>query len=181
MPIYRINNQTPSIHSTVYISSNATIIGNVTIGENSSIWFNCVLRGDCDAIIIGKNTNIQDMTMCHEDYGKPLTIGDGVTIGHQCVVHGCTIEDECLIGMGSIVMNGARIGRGSIIAAGSVILENTEIPPFSLVAGIPGKIKRQFDESVLELIKLPADNYSQRALDYASDKLEKIEREICLF
>ncbi|MBF0572143.1 MAG: gamma carbonic anhydrase family protein [Desulfamplus sp.] len=181
MPIYRISNQTPSIHSTVYISPNATIIGNVTIGENSSIWFNCVLRGDCDAIIIGKNTNIQDMTMCHEDYGKPLTIGDGVTIGHKCVVHGCTIEDECLIGMGSIVMNGAKIGRGSIVAAGSVILENTEIPPFSLVAGIPGKIKRQFDESVLELIKLPADNYSQRALDYASDKLEKIEREICLF
>lgn len=171
MSIYSFNNQTPSIDNRAYIAPNATIIGNVTIGEKSSIWFNCVLRADFDAIVIGKNSNIQDMTMCHEDFGKPLTIGDGVTIGHKCVVHGCTIEDNCLIGMGSIVMNGAKIGRGSIVAAGTVILENTEIPPFSLVTGIPGKIKRQFDESVLELIKLPEDIYSQRAQEYASGKL----------
>lgn len=174
MAIYRFNNQKPSIHPTVYIAPNATIIGNVTIGENSSVWFNCVLRGDCDAIVIGKNTNIQDMTMCHEDYGKPLTVGNFVTIGHKCVVHGCTIEDDCLIGMGSIVMNGARIGRGSIVAAGSVILEDTEIPPFSLVAGVPGKIKRKSDEKVVELIRLPADIYSKKAVDYSSDKLERI-------
>ncbi|MBF0209585.1 MAG: gamma carbonic anhydrase family protein [Desulfamplus sp.] len=175
MAIYRFNNQTPSIHPTVYISPNATIVGNVTILERSSIWFNCVLRGDCDAIFIGKNTNIQDMTMCHEDHGKPLTIGDGVTIGHNCVIHGCTIEDNCLIGMGSIIMNGAKIGRGSIIGAGSVILENSVIPPFSLVAGVPGKVKRQLDESALELIKITEDIYSKRALDYASlDKLQKI-------
>jgi len=174
MAIYCFNNHTPSIHSTVYISPDATIVGNVTIGEYSSVWFHCVLRGDCDAIVIGKNSNIQDLTMCHEDYGKPLTIGNGVTIGHKCVVHGCTIEDDCLIGMGSIVMNGARIGRGSIVAAGSVVLEDTAIPPFSLVAGIPGKIKRQFDEKVLELIKLPADVYSKNAADYCSEKLQKI-------
>lgn len=174
MAIYRLNDHTPSIHQTAYIAPNATIVGNVTIGEKSSIWFNCVLRADCDAIVIGKNSNIQDMTMCHEDFGKPLTIGDGVTIGHKCVIHGCTIEDNCLIGMGSIVMNGVKIGRGSIVAAGTVVLENTEIPPFSLVAGIPGKIKRQFDETVLELIKLGEDVYSERAQEYASDKLTLI-------
>jgi carbonic anhydrase/acetyltransferase-like protein (isoleucine patch superfamily) len=149
-------------------------VGNVTIGENSSVWFNCVLRADCDAIVIGRNTNIQDMTTCHEDYGKPLIIGNGVTIGHQCVVHGCTIEDQCLIGMGSIIMNGARIGRGSVVAAGSIVLENTVIPPFSLVAGIPGKIKKKFDESVLELIKLAEDVYAQKSVDYGSDKLQEI-------
>lgn len=174
MAIYKLNDITPSIHPTVYISPNATVIGNVTIGERSSIWFNCVLRGDCDAIIIGKNSNIQDMTICHEDSGKPLVIGDGVTIGHQCVIHGCTIEDNCLVGMGSIIMNGAKIGRGSIIGAGSVILENTVIPPFSLVAGAPGKIKRQLDESVLEMIKLAEDVYSSKAVDYASEKLQQI-------
>ena len=174
MAIYSFNNQTPSIHPAAYISPNATIIGNVTIGERSSIWFNCVLRGDCDAIVIGKNTNIQDMTMCHEDANKPLIIGNGITIGHKCVVHGCTIEDNCLIGMGSVIMNGAKIGRGSIVAAGSVILENVEIPPFSLVAGIPGKIKRQLDESVLEFIRGAEDHYSRSALNYASDKLQRI-------
>ncbi|SLM28314.1 conserved hypothetical protein; putative anhydratase [Desulfamplus magnetovallimortis] len=174
MPVYSFENHTPKIDDSAYIAPTATIIGNVTMGKNSSVWFNCVLRGDCDAIIIGDNTNIQDLTMCHEDYERPLNIGNGVTIGHKCVIHGCDIEDECLIGMGSVVMNGARIGKGSIIAAGSVILENTIIPPFSLVAGVPGKIKRQFDESVLELIKLPADNYLQRAMDYCSDKFRAI-------
>ena len=172
MPIYKFKNYNPQIDPSAYIAPTATIIGNVTMGENSSVWFNCVLRGDCDAIIIGKNTNIQDLTMCHEDYDRPLHIGNGVTIGHNCVIHGCDIEDECLIGMGSVVMNGARIGRGSIVAAGSVILENTEIAPFSLVAGVPCKIKRQFDESVLNLIKLPADTYAQRAVEYCSSKFE---------
>ncbi|MBF0200310.1 MAG: gamma carbonic anhydrase family protein [Desulfamplus sp.] len=172
MPIYIFENHYPHIATSAYVAPTATIIGNVTLGDNSSVWFNCVIRGDCDAIVIGENTNIQDLTMCHEDYNRPLHIGNGVTIGHRCVIHGCDIEDNCLIGMGSIVMNGARIGRGSIVAAGSVILENTEIPPFSLVAGVPGKIKRQFDESVLELIKLPSDDYLKRGMDYGSDKFK---------
>lgn len=172
MPIYTFENYHPQISPSAYIAPTATLIGNVTIGENSSIWFNCVLRGDCDAIVIGDNTNIQDMTVCHEDYDRPLHIGNGVTIGHQCVIHGCDIEDDCLIGMGAVVMNGARVGRGSIVAAGSVVLENSEIPPYSLVTGVPGKVKRQMEEDVVELIKLPADNYVQRALDYSSDKFK---------
>ena len=174
MPIYTFKNHHPQIPSSAYIAPTAILIGNVTLGENSSIWFNCVLRGDCDAIIIGDNTNIQDLTVCHEDYDRPLHIGNGVTVGHQCVIHGCDIEDECLIGMGAVVMNGARIGRGSIVAAGSVILENTVVPPFSLVTGVPGKIKRQLEEDVLEQIKMPADNYVQRALDYSSDKFKNL-------
>ncbi len=174
MPIYTFKNHHPEIHSSAYIAPTATLIGNVTVGENSSVWFNCVLRGDCDAIVIGDNTNIQDLTVCHEDYDRPLHIGNGVTVGHQCVIHGCDIEDECLIGMGAVVMNGARIGRGSIVAAGSVVLENTVVPPFSLVTGVPGKVKRQLEEDALDLIKLPADDYVQRALDYSSDKFKNL-------
>ena len=111
--------------------------------------------------------------MCHEDYDRPLSIGNGVTIGHKCVIHGCDIEDDCLIGMGSVIMNGARIGRGSIVAAGSVVLENTVVPPFSLVTGIPGRVKTTLKKDVLERIKAPADNYAQRAQDYASGKFKE--------
>lgn len=176
MPIYSFDNKTPTLHSSVYVASNATIIGDIRIGKDSSVWFNCVIRGDCDAVIIGERTNIQDLTMCHEDYDRPLCIGNGVTIGHKCVIHGCDIEDNCLIGMGAVVMNGARVGRGSIVAAGSVVLENTIIPPFSLVTGIPGKIKATLPEDVLERIKMPADNYAQRAVDYASGKFREVHR-----
>ncbi len=178
MPIYKFENHRPRIAPSAYVAPTATVIGNVTMGENSSVWFNSVLRGDCDAIVIGNNTNIQDLTMCHEDYDRPLHIGNGVTIGHKCVIHGCDIEDECLIGMGSVIMNGVRIGRGSIVAAGSVIMENIQIPPFSLVAGVPGKIKKQFDESVLDLLKLPADIYAQKAVDYSSEKFELLSNEV---
>ncbi|CAN2041641.1 putative carbonic anhydrase [Candidatus Magnetomoraceae bacterium gMMP-15] len=176
MPLFKLEDLEPKIDSTVYIAYNATIIGNVSIGKNSSIWFNCVIRADVDSIFIGENTNIQDFTMCHEDPGKPLKIGNGVTIGHQCVIHGCTIEDNCLIGMGAIIMNGAEIGYGSIVAAGAVVLENTKIPAFSLVTGVPGKIKTTLDKNSLEFIKGPAESYVNRARDYkSSDKFSVIK------
>ena len=175
MSIYRFKKKTPHISPSAYLAPGATLIGDVTLAENTSVWFNCVLRGDCNAIIVGENTNIQDLTMCHSDYDVPLIIGKGVTIGHSCVIHGCRIEDDCLIGMGAMVMNHAVIGRGSIVAAGAVVLEKTIIPPFSLVTGLPGKIKSQMDESMLELLRLPAENYAQRAMDYASSKFEKIK------
>jgi len=166
MPVYQIENWQPDIDDTVYIAPGAMVIGQVRIHKNASIWFNTVVRGDTDLITIGEETNIQDLSVCHADPGKPLTIGKKVTIGHKCIVHGCTIEDDCLIGMGSIVMNGASIGQGSIIAAGSVVLENTIIPPFSMVTGLPGKIKKTLEKEVIELIHMPADVYSQRAQDY---------------
>jgi len=166
MSVYKLENWQPQIHETVYIAPGAVVIGQVRILQNASIWFNSVVRGDTDLITIGEETNIQDLSVCHADPGKPLTIGNKVTIGHRCVVHGCTIENDCLIGMGAIVMNGAIIGRGSIVAAGSVVLENTHVPPLSLVTGVPGRIKKSFDDNVIALIHLPADVYTARAQDY---------------
>ena len=107
------------------------------------------------------------MSVCHIDPGKPLVLGDRVTIGHQCVIHGCVIEDDCLIGMGAVVMNGARIGRGSIVGAGAVVLEDTEIPPFSLVVGSPAKVRKTYDESVLKTINRASTTYMERAQRYA--------------
>ncbi|WP_291346199.1 gamma carbonic anhydrase family protein [Desulfobacula sp.] len=142
MTLYTYKNNQPELHPTVYVAPTAQIIGNVHIGKKSSIWFQTVIRGDFDKISVGERTNIQDLCMCHADENIPLKIGNGVTIGHRCVIHGCTIEDECLIGMGAVVMNHSVIGKGSIVAAGTVVLEKTIIPPYSLVTGSPGKIKK---------------------------------------
>lgn len=171
MPIYRFKEDLPQLHESVYVAPNATLIGRVSMGQKSSVWFGSVLRGDTDSIIIGEETNIQDLTMCHADAGFPLTIGDHVTVGHNCVVHGCTIHDHCLIGMGAVVMNGAEVGQGSIVAAGTVVLENTKIPPFSLVAGIPGKVKKTFEnqEEMIEVIGMPARIYMEKRHEYGSE------------
>lgn len=145
MPVYAFNKFEPQLDPSVYLAPNAYVIGDVIMKKNSSAWFGTILRGDVATIKIGERTNIQDLTMCHVDENVPLTIGNGVTVGHRCIVHGCTIEDDCLIGMGAVVMNNAVIGKGSIIAAGSVILENTIVPPYSLVTGIPGKVKKSIE------------------------------------
>jgi len=173
MAIYQIDNWKPVIDSTAYVAPSAEIIGQVRIEKNTSIWFNTVIRGDTDLITIGEESNIQDLSVCHTDPGLPLTIGKKVTIGHRCIIHGCTIENNCLIGMGAIIMNGAKIGHGSIIAAGSVVLENSDIPPFSMVAGIPGRIKKTMDENIVDVINLPADVYKERGQDYFF-KLKKL-------
>lgn len=176
MPVYKLEEHQPVIDPSVYIAPTATVIGKVTIGQKSSVWFNTIIRGDIDTITIGTETNIQDLSMLHVDAGEPLKIGNRVTIGHRCILHGCDIGDNCLIGMGATVMNGAVIGKGSIIAAGSVVLENTEVPPFSLVAGIPGKVKRTLDESVIETIDKPTDIYVARSVDYMDpEKLVLVE------
>ncbi len=173
MTQFSLESVEPKIDPSAYVAPNTTIIGDVTIGRKSSVWFSSVARGDDNSIVVGDQTNIQDLSILHADANYPLTIGSGVTVGHRCVVHGCTIEDECLIGMGAIIMNGAKIGRGSIIAAGSVVMENVEIPPFSLVAGVPGKVKRTYDTEILERIKKAGEVYVQRGIDYKT-KLEEI-------
>ena len=166
MTLYTYDNYTPEIKETSFIAPNASLIGRVKIGENSSVWFNTVLRGDMENISIGDESNIQDLSMGHADPGFPLVVGNRVTVGHNCVVHGCRIEDDCLIGMGAIIMNGVIIGRGSIIGAGAVLLERMEIPEFSMVVGSPAKVKKTYDESILENIRDSAKIYVKRSISY---------------
>src|ERR671914_1987728 len=123
-------------------------MGDVTLGEDASIWYGAVLRGDMAPIVIGAQSNIQDGTIVHVDEGVPCTVGRRVGVGHRVILHGCTIEDDCLIGMGSIILNGARIGRGSVIAAGAVVPEGMQVPPGSLVMGVPGRIVRPVDATL---------------------------------
>ena len=153
----------PSVPSNAYVDPSAQVIGDVILGERSSIWMNAVVRGDVHHIRIGAGSNVQDCAVVHGQRNLyPVLIGDGVTIGHNATVHGCVLEDDVLIGMGAIVLNGVQIGAGSIIAAGAVIPERTIIPPRSLVAGVPGKIRRVLGDADLELIRSYARNY----LDY---------------
>lgn len=173
MTRYSFKNSIPQIHSTAFIESTAKIIGNVQVGKNSSVWFYSVLRGDFDKIVVGDNTNIQDLCVCHADKNVPLKIGNGVTVGHRCVIHGCTIKDDCLIGMGSIIMNNAVIGKGSTVAAGSVVLENTIVPPYSLITGIPGKIKITYKNKakIQQKMKNMSEEYIRNTEHYKSDQI----------
>jgi len=153
----------PTIPSSCYIDLSAQVIGDVVLGENASVWMNAVVRGDVNSIRIGANSNVQDCAVLHGmRYVYPVIIGDWVTIGHNATVHGCVVEDYCLIGMGCTILNNCRIGEGSIIAAGAVLPENTVIPPNSLVAGVPGKVRRTLGEDDRKLIIKYASNY----LDY---------------
>ena len=166
MTLYTFDNSIPEIKETSFIAPNASLIGRVRIGERSSVWFNTVLRGDMENISIGDESNIQDLSMGHADPGFPLIVGNRVTIGHHCVVHGCRIEDDCLIGMGAIIMNGVKIGRGSIIGAGAVLLEGMEVPEFSMVVGSPANVRKTYDESILENIRESAQIYVKRSISY---------------
>lgn len=136
------------IDPTACIAQGAIVLGDVQIGREASIWYNSVARGDTEAIRIGDETNIQDLTMIHADPGVPCLIGSRVTVGHRVILHGCEVEDECLIGMGAILLNGVRVGRGSVIAAGALLPEGMEIPPGSLVVGMPGRVLRAVDATL---------------------------------
>jgi carbonic anhydrase/acetyltransferase-like protein (isoleucine patch superfamily) len=144
MAIYEFDGHQPDIHPSVFVAESASVIGNVAIGEGSSVWFGTVIRGDGEEPIrIGRRTSIQDLTMLHADHGQPLTIGDDVTVGHQVMLHGCTVHDGALVGIGAIVLNGAVIGAGSIVGAGSVVTENKVFPERSLLIGAPAKVVRE--------------------------------------
>ena len=152
MTVRAFKGMAPKIHPSCFIEQSAQVIGDVEIGEQSSIWFNTVVRGDVNRIRIGRRTNIQDLTMVHADPGVPCHIGRRVGVGHRAILHGCTVEDQCLIGMGSIILNGACIGRGSVIAAGALVPEGMLVPPGSLVMGVPGRIVRPVDEALADRI-----------------------------
>jgi carbonic anhydrase/acetyltransferase-like protein (isoleucine patch superfamily) len=151
------------IDPTVFIAPGAIVLGDVHIGAESSIWYNAVLRGDIDRITIGDQTNIQDLTMIHADEGVPCTVGNRVTVGHRVILHGCTIEDDCLIGMGAIILNGARVGRGSVVGAGALVREGMEIPPRSLVVGLPARIVRPVDDEAAERLEHGWQHYIAQA------------------
>lgn len=154
------------IHPTVFIAETATVIGDVTIGKEASVWFGAVVRGDAAPIVIGEGSNVQDNVTIHVDTDTPVSIGKRVTIGHAAVVHGATVEDGVLIGIGAVVLNRARIGERSIIAAGTLVTEGTEVPPGSLVMGVPGKIVRQVNEDEIARIENGATTYIERAKNY---------------
>ena len=159
--------QLPRVHPTAFIDASAQVIGDVDIGEESSVWMCAVIRGDVHWIKVGKRTSIQDGTIVHAMTGThPTSIGDNVTIGHAAVIHGCTVEDQCLIGMGAILLNGSHVGAGSIVAAGTLLVEGQQIPPRSMVMGSPGKVKRLLTQAEVADVQMYADRYVGYRLDY---------------
>jgi carbonic anhydrase/acetyltransferase-like protein (isoleucine patch superfamily) len=161
----------PKIAASAYIDQSAQVIGDVTVGERSSIWPNVSARGDVNSISIGDDSNIQDNCVLHCDAGRfPLSIGHRVTVGHLAMLHGCTIEDDCLIGIGAIVLNGAKIGRGSVIAAGAVVPEGAEVPAESMVMGVPAKVKRLLTPEERERFRENAKHYVEAARIYKDDR-----------
>ena len=164
--IYQIDNKQPSFDGNYFIAPNATLIGDVILKNNASVWFNVVIRADNDRIIIGENSNIQDGSILHVDTGVPLTVGDNVTVGHKVMLHGCTIGDGSLIGMNAVVLNGAKIGKGCLIGANSLIPENMEVPDGSLVLGSPGKVVKQLSTEHRKNMAYGAQHYVENGKRY---------------
>lgn len=161
--------RSPQVDPSAWVAPDAVLAGAVTLGPGASVWFTAVLRADLAEIAVGAGSNVQDGCVLHADPELPLTIGTGVSIGHRAVVHGCTVGDDVLVGMGAVILNGARIGDGSIIAAGSVVLEGTEVPAGSLVAGVPGKVRRSLSEEERAGIVHNAGAYAELADAYRTE------------
>lgn len=168
--LYKLGEKQPQLDGEGhYIAPGAQVIGNVRMLSHSSVWFNAVVRGDCDLITIGEYSNVQDGSVLHTDPGIPLTVGRGVTIGHKVTLHGCTIGDYSLIGINAVVLNGARIGKCCIIGANALVTENSEIPDYSLVLGSPGKVVKTLDESTFKLLKASSDHYAANGKQFAEE------------
>jgi carbonic anhydrase/acetyltransferase-like protein (isoleucine patch superfamily) len=161
--LIKFKDKVPQIDQSVYIAEGTKIIGDVTIGAEASVWFNCVLRGDIDYIQIGQRTNIQDGTIIHLDHGFPCIVGDDITIGHRTIIHGCAIGNGAMISMGATILTGARIGKNAIVGAGAVILEGQEIPQGCVAVGIPARIKREVTEVDINRISKGKDEYIRLA------------------
>lgn len=157
------------VAASAYVDPSAQVIGEVSIGDESSIWPCVVIRGDVGRIAIGNQTNIQDNSTLHSDVGSPLSIGNRVTVGHQAMLHGCTIEDDCLIGIGAIVLNGAKIGRGSVVAAAALVPEGMEVPPGCVVMGVPAKVRREVTAEEKERFDLNLQHYLEKTRHYRAE------------
>ncbi|MDD9722714.1 gamma carbonic anhydrase family protein [Sulfitobacter sp. PR48] len=169
MTLYALGDKTPKVHGNAWVAPDANVIGNVVLEDESSVWFGSTLRGDNEVIHVGRGSNVQENCVFHTDMGYPLTIGENCTIGHKVMLHGCTIGDNTLIGMGATILNGARIGRNCLIGAGALITEGKEIPDGSLVMGAPGKVVRQLDEEAIAKLTTSARHYAENAARFAKD------------
>ena len=166
MAIYELDGATPQISESAWVADSAEVMGDVVLGDDASVWFTVVIRGDTDAIRIGKRTNIQDGSVLHADVGMPLTLGDDVTVGHKVMLHGCTVGDGSLIGIGAIVLNGAKIGKGCLVGAGSLVTEGKVFPDGSMIMGTPAKVVRQLTPEQLEGLLHSAEHYVNNARRY---------------
>jgi len=174
---FTLEDWAPQVHPRAFVAPGAVVIGQVRMAELSSVWFNSVLRADSSFIVIGEGSNVQDNSTIHvegphersDGQERGCRIGRGVTVGHNCVLHSCTLEDDCLIGMGAVVMSGAIIGRGALVGAGTLVLENTVVPPFALIVGNPGKVRKVYEpEQVLPANQAAAEIYRERVRRYLS-------------
>lgn len=168
MAIYQLDEHIPNVADTAWVADSAEVIGRVTLGEDVSVWFNAVLRGDSDSLTIGAGSNIQDGSVLHADTGCPLVLGERVTVGHQVMLHGCTVGDESLIGIGAVVLNGARIGRHCIVGAGALVTEGKEFPDGSLIVGVPAKVVRPLSAEQIAGLQASAAHYVHNSQHYAA-------------
>ncbi|MFW2587105.1 gamma carbonic anhydrase family protein [Sagittula sp. SSi028] len=168
MTLYALDGFAPQLGDNVWVAPDANVIGRIVLEADSSVWFGCTLRGDNEEIRIGRGSNLQENVVCHTDMGFPMVIGAGCTIGHKAMLHGCTIGDNSLIGMGATVLNGAKIGANCLIGAGALIPEGKEIPDGSLVMGMPGKVVRPLTQQQIDGLKLSALGYQQNAKRFAA-------------
>ena len=167
MALYELDGVAPRLADGAWVADSAQVIGRVVLGENASVWFGAVLRGDNEALTIGRDTNVQDGSVLHSDMGSPLTLGEGVTVGHQVMLHGCTVGDNSLIGIQAVILNNARIGRNSIVGAGAVVTEGKEFPDNSLIIGAPAKVVRTLDEAAVAKLRQSALHYVENGRRYA--------------
>ena len=167
MPLYRIAGQQPSVDVTAWIAPSADLIGDVHLGAEASVWFGAVIRADNTPIVVGARSSIQEGAMLHSDPGAPLTVGAGCTVGHHAILHGCTLGDNVLVGMGATVLNRAVIGEDCLIGAGALVTEGKSFPPGSLIVGAPARAVRSLDPAAIAALKLSAMHYAAKARDYA--------------
>lgn len=167
MAIYQLDDHVPQVHETAWVADSAEVIGRVTLGEQASVWYGTVVRGDSDHITIGARSNVQDNSVLHADTGLPLVIGEGVTVGHQCMLHGCTVGDGSLIGIGAIVLNGARIGKGCVVGAGALVTEGKEFPDHALIVGSPARVVRTLTPEQSQAFASGAKHYVDNARAHA--------------
>ena len=170
MKLIEYEGKIPEISSSAFVAEGAVLIGQVVVGDRSSIWFNAVLRGDNEPIIIGSGANVQDGCILHTDPGYPCRVGDSVTVGHNVVLHGCEIDDRATIGMGATVLNGATVGVDALVAANALVLEGFEVPSGTLAAGVPAKIRRELTETDIDRFRENADGYVSRSRIYLANK-----------